>query len=532
MKRYFNIDSGVSILFVLCLIMPLIVSLIQKDVEMSASEKRKLAKFPEISSSSESLSKFPDEFEAYYDDHFGFRSRIVRLHNYTLSKVFGVSPTPMVVIGSDNWYFLNADGSISDFIGRFPYSNVTLEKFSRLLQDRKKWLNAMGSQYIFMPVPNKETVYPEKLPLRIRKNRGATKYDQILGYLKNDEQFQDFIDTQELLLDRKRQARVFLQTDSHWNHEGTYQVYLELMNRLQYWLPDLVPLKQKKEKDWIENFSGDLTILMNLKGLITEKAPDTNIVQECEPIEPRIMAELKEIPYYSDMAGNRLPVISGCEEKKYKAIFIHDSFGKFLRPYLSQQFKEIIFINYMNFEKAKRLIAMEKPDIVIDQRAARNIQRALRPDPELEQMILKNRFAELTEDIVSSDGAEIFSTVMEKENVVVKRLKSSMVFEFKEKNSRISFKSDYPSNHSEPAAIRIDVDSSQNSTIRFCYTPETPNLHAQSQCSKREVEKGNNQIFLRVVKPEKHGSLEMTAEFPGRYVLNSIVVRREVSSGT
>ena len=532
MKRYFNIDSGVSILFVLCLLMPLIVSFVQKDVEISASEKRKLAKFPEISSSSESLSKFPDEFEAYYDDHFGFRSRIVRLHNYTLSKVFGVSPTPMVVIGSDNWYFFNADGSISDFIGRFPYSNITLETFSRLLQDRKEWLNSMGSQYIFMPVPNKETVYPEKLPLRIRNNRGATKYDQILGYLKYDEQFLDYIDTQDVLLDRKKQARVFLQTDSHWNHEGTYQVYLELMNRLEPWLPDLVPLKQKEEQNWIEKFSGDLAILMNLKGLITETAPNINIVKECKPIKPRIMAELKEIPYYSDMAGHRLPVISGCVKKKYKAIFIHDSFGKFLRPYLSQHFKEIIFINYMNFEKAKRLIETVKPDIVIDQRAARNIQRALRPDPELEQMILRNRFTGLLEDIVSRDGAEILSTVMKKENVVVKRLKSSMDLEFKKKKSRILFKSDYPSNHSEPAVIRIDVDSRQNATIRFCYTAETPNLHAQSQCSKREVEKGNNQIFLRVVKPEKHGSLEMTAEHPGSYVLNNVVVRREVSSGT
>jgi hypothetical protein len=121
---------------------------------------------------------------------------------------------------------------------------------------------------------------------------------------------------------------------------------------------------------------------------------------------------------------------------------------------------------------------------------------------------------------------------MKKENVVVKRLKSSMDLEFKKKKSRIVFKSDYPSNHSEPAAIRIDVDSGQNSTMRFCYTPENPDHYAQSQCSKREVEKGNNQIFLRVVKPEKHGSLEMTAEHPGSYVLNNVVVRREVSSGT
>ncbi|THB78240.1 MAG: hypothetical protein D6B25_04825 [Desulfobulbaceae bacterium] len=387
MKRYFSLSAIIVVMFMIILSTPLAISLFTQDLEVSKSEKRKLVQFPELSFTVDGIKTFPGTFEKYYKDHFGLRSQIVRLHNYTLCKLFKVSPTGMVIVGSDNWYFFNANGSLGDYLGRFHFTDNRLKDFESILLNRDAWLKKMGTHYIFLPIPNKETVYEEYLPRRIRKHKGVNKYTQVIEYLRSSGQFTNFIDTEALLLHLKQEQQVYLKTDSHWNNDGAFGVYQELINQLSKKLPNLQPLKQTSEKEWIEDFSGDLAIFMNLRGLVTETAPAINVERECKPSGMRRMTELKETAAYKDVEPHRLPVTNGCKKKEYSAIVIHDSFGNFLRKYLSQNFRKIIYIHHMNFEDAKVLIAKEQPDVVIDLRVARNLEKALMPDPELEQMI-------------------------------------------------------------------------------------------------------------------------------------------------
>ena len=526
MKKLWSIEGIVSILFVLLLFLPLIVSIMQEDQEISASEKRKLAVFPELNWSSEVIETFPKDFEAYYDDHFGFRSTIVRLHNYMLLKVFRVSPTPLVVVGSDNWYFFNADSSIADFIGRFNYSEPHLKKFHKLLEDRQKWLESIGSHYIFLPVPNKETVYEEHLPLRIRSHRASTKYDQIVGYLKQQE-FPALLDAQEILLDQKKKERVFLQTDSHWNHDGTYRVYHDLILRLQQWFPDIQPLRKKDQKQWFEDFSGDLSILMNLRGLVTEVAPQSSIIEECEPFPGKVMRQLKKDPHYATMEAHRLPVVTGCSDRTYKAVVIHDSFGKYLRPYLNQHFKRVIYINYMNFENARRLIEKEKPDVVIDQRAARNIQRALRPDPELEELLLAEVFDRPLPAIFSIEGDQWRNRLLRSSRVHVANSANSITADFAENKSSITLQVDLPAQAVETAAVKLTVDSDQDSVLAFCYEPEGPVSKDESLCTRRDLTRGSSEVLFRLLEPADRGKLTVIAQKPGRITFKKLTVKPE-----
>lgn len=96
---------------------------------------------------------------------------------------------------------------------------------------------------------------------------------------------------------------------------------------------------------------------------------------------------VKELSEYKDLKTQWLPVTNECEQQEYTAMLIHDSFGTPLRAYLSQHFRKITYIHYMNFEDAKPLVVSERPDVVIDLRVARNLEKALRPDPELENML-------------------------------------------------------------------------------------------------------------------------------------------------
>lgn len=522
MKRILSIEGIVSLLFVISLFLPLGASIIQEDLEVSASEKRKLEKLPEIEMSYESLEEFPKKLESYYDDHFGFRSGIVRLHNYVLAKVFGVSPTPMVVIGSNNWYFFDADGAISDYIGRVKYSETNLERFKQVLQDRKAWLDTLGISYLFLPVPNKVNVYGEELPLRIRRHAGVTKYDQIVQHLNKSGDFENYIDTQDILRKGKQKQRTYLQTDSHWNHDGTYMVYREMIRRLQPDMPALEPLLQSNRKEWYEDFSGDLAILMNLTGLITETAPKINIETSCEQIPGRLMDELKKIPYYSDMPNHRLPAVTGCNGKQYKAVVIHDSFGKFLRPYLTPHFKKVIYINYMNFEQAKLLIEQEKPDVVIDQRAARNLQRALRPDPELQQMILSRKFDSRPEPLSLLAGADVDNAVAERRDVATDSGEKGLTADFTQNKSTLSLQADLGAGFNGNAALRMTAESVQKMKSRICYKPGSIEQPGEQQCVDREIKAGSNELFVRILNAESKGIVSIVSGEKGSIVLQRV----------
>ncbi|MEE4164877.1 MAG: hypothetical protein V2I35_02680, partial [Desulfocapsaceae bacterium] len=373
-----------SVIFVLSISLPMSISFFSENASVSQTEKRALAQFPEIRLSPALLQEFPAAFDSYIEDHFGFRERIVRTHNYLLVSLFGVSPSAFVIVGSNDWYFFNADGSINDYLGSMKIGSRRLENIYYLLQDRTFWLNSIGSQYLFLPVPNKEMIYDEYLPAQIRQHKGESNYERVLGYLEEKQHFQGYIDLKQVMLKAKDEGLLYLRTDSHWNHDGTFLAYREIISKMRFWYPDMIALEKSPERKTIYNFSGDLSILMNLRGLITEDAPDVVVDTTCEARQLKRMDSIRTIPKYRDLETHRLPVEGGCETRKYTAVVLHDSFGRFLEPYLSQQFARVIYINFLNFEDAKEIIERERPDIVIDQRVARNLLKAVRPDNELQ----------------------------------------------------------------------------------------------------------------------------------------------------
>lgn len=505
MKNFSLPAALISVLFVACLSTPMLVAVLSEKQTVSQVEKRKLAAFPEISISRSFFENFPKQFEKYVDDHFGFRSEIVKKHNYTLSNVFKVSPTDMVTIGSDNWYFFNGDTALHDYLGFIKFTDYQLEKTTRLLQDRTAWLTSLGIQYLFLPIPNKEAIYGEHLPYKLQANRGLSKYEQIVDYISENSTFKNFIDVQKLMLDHKHENLLYLKTDSHWNNDGAYLTYQEIISRLQDNFPDLTPLELITEKKWVETFSGDLAILMNLAGLVTEKAPALSLKQTCSTKKGERLKSIKNLPAYRDFPDSWLPTIEGCPKKKYKVLFIHDSFGEFLHPYFSEQFNSVIYVNYMNFETAKALIEFEKPDIVIDERVGRNLEKALMVDPVLEQFVLSNKFDTLPTTIAEKTYKE---TIKTQDKAFVIHLKSTFT-------------------QTSAVVLKCSITSQETTELSFCYAPENMAQNEQQQCEKRKLLVGNNDLFLRIIKPKGTGTIEIKSHLSGTWSLDSYVVKAE-----
>ncbi len=519
-------DKIISIVFVFLLLLPLAVSILEEDKTISRDEKRRLSSFPKFSFGLDSLEKFPKKFEKYFEDHFGLRDAIIRTYNYTAWKVFRVSPSDFVIVGHNGWYFFNANGSVYDYMGIHHYNELTKKKVTSVLNNRKTWLNAIGAKYIFLPAPNKEMVYDEFLPFGIRIHKGKSKYDQIVNYLKAHH-FKNVIDTKTLMINKKGEGELFHKTDSHWNDNGVYQVYLEIIKKMQPWFPEMEPIEKGKKAKWVDNFSGDLTMLMNLRGRVTERASVRNFKSVCKKIQKRSMLEVNRLPGLRSLPTRSLPIEYRCNQNQRTAIIIHDSFGLALLPYLEQHFGRLISIRFMNFEVAKPFIANVKPDIVIDLRVARNIEKALRPDPELEQWVLLKKFDLLEKTLLYVDALNIEAYIHKHNGIALSRKKRN-VLSFKKKNAAISLDLDLNQQVNNPANIKLAIESAQMGVLSFCYQPQNLGV-AFKQCQHRNVTSGNNTIFLRIHQTAPQGVFTISSKNPGKYILKELIVKIEDS---
>ncbi len=516
----------VSFTFVILCCMPLFMSLLTSDEEMSSAEKRRLAALPALSFSSKSLREFPVEFEKYYNDHFGFRSQMVRFHNRLICSIFKVSPSAAVTVGSDNWYFFNAGGALPDYFGATQFSDPTLAKFSQTLKDRETWLASLGIRYLFLPVPNKSSVYSEYLPRGVARSGGRTKYEQITSYLREESDFVNWIDSYDILTGKKAETEVYLRTDSHWNHDGVYWVYRELIHRLTEWFPDISPLELKKEKEWVEKFSGDLATLMNLRGVITEKAPLVNVRSKCEPRKLKRMEWILQLDQYRDVDRRRLPEENGCDNRQYTALFIHDSFGKFLRPLLSQHFKKVIYVNYFNFESIRPVIEQERVDLVMDLRVSRNLQKALIFDKPLEQLVLGQKFGRLN-DTLMHFGTGSWHTFIEGEKEILP-LASAEALNLEINASQSSLPLVFDEKEGDgPLVVEVDITSEHNTALSVLYLADKASDFSEGLSEKREITSGRQKVYFRILHPDTVGRIRLQPGASGSYLIHSITVKRE-----
>ncbi len=207
---------------------------------------------------------------------------------------------------------------------------------------------------------------------------------------------------------------------------------------------------------------------MNLGGLVTETAPALNILEECDPGALQPWTRLTELPEYADFPAHRLPVANGCREKRRKAIVIHDSFGLFLRPYLSQHFAAVIYVNTMNFEDARPLIERERPDVVMDLRVARGINRSVLPDPELEQRLLPGKFAASGPAAVRIDQSNWQDFLYKSRKTAIRETARGVELSFAGPGASVHLQLNNGRQLATPLLVRIQGTSKQRHTMSLC----------------------------------------------------------------
>jgi hypothetical protein len=309
--------------------------------------------------------------EAYFDDHFGFRRRLVRWCQQWKERIFRGGRSPfMVTVGRNGWLYLCQSQMIEHFLGLNHFTPQQLRSWQRLLEKRRDWLAARGIKYLFVVPPDKQSVYPENLPawlLDARPPGCQTKLDQFVQYMKADSTV-EIVDLRQLLIAGKKVAPTYLQNDTHWSMFGAFIAGQEVIQAVSRQLPGLPPLKL--EDFYRTNAPGKGGDLARVVG--TPEKPEQNLFRFA-PKPPLVELPIQTLTNLVRIwnPGDKSKVNCLVENTNLAApavdlVVFHDSFAAAWWNFFGYSFHRTVFV-WENQEFNARVITEYHPQIVINE---------------------------------------------------------------------------------------------------------------------------------------------------------------------
>jgi len=364
MTRVKNVHISYLILsfgFVLVIFLSFFDQVLNWSTPNIAAENRRLASKPKLDI--ERLDYFPKEYDAYFNDHFGFRNDLIIFNSGFRLNVLGISPFEKVAKGKEGWLF-SAKEYLVDYRAKQLFTNSDLEKIAKALEYRKDWCNKQDIKFYLAVAPGKPSIYEEYLPSFLRRVHGISRYEQLKNYLSENSTF-ELIDLQNSMITNKTNDLLYYKTDPHWNSMGGFFAYQEILNTIQMDFPQLSILKLDDYSLSYDSIPGrNLARMLNMP----EEYPDIEVMLSPK-FETKATWGKKEnyiIPedFYYKKEYEIVKYVPGSNQPKI--MIIRDSFINALIPYIDETFSRTVYIwDNWKYQLNKPIVENEKPDVLL-----------------------------------------------------------------------------------------------------------------------------------------------------------------------
>jgi hypothetical protein len=214
-------------LFFVLLSLPLLQQFFHIIPDTAVQENRNKAKLPTDISALFSGGDFAHRFEQYFNDSYGLRDNLIKLHNQIQYSLFKTSDR--VLIGPDGWLFYKH--VYEDGIRNTESQAHRLPKLFERIERLSSSLAARGITLVVAMCPLKFTVYPEKLPAAIVQPPQHSVFQKFRSFLNTHSSVKS-VDVYARLMELKRERQVYHKTDFHWNDPAGAVVMKDLIRLL------------------------------------------------------------------------------------------------------------------------------------------------------------------------------------------------------------------------------------------------------------------------------------------------------------
>ncbi len=209
--------------------------------------------------------KYQADAEKYLNTHFGFRNAMVRLNNQIYYSLFKKAKANGVIIGKNN--YLYEYSYIDAYYGTDFLGKDSIYRELKKLKAVHDTLKAQGKTLLMVLAPGKATFFPEYIPDRYKREKGATNLEYYVKY--SDEFGINHLNFSKWFLMLKDTARypLYPQTGIHWSYYGMALAADSIVKALEKIrnidMPDIV-WKGIKMSSKLKNTDRDIERGMNL----------------------------------------------------------------------------------------------------------------------------------------------------------------------------------------------------------------------------------------------------------------------------
>lgn len=297
-----------------------------------------------------------------------------------LSK-FGISLFPdQVIVGNDGWLFLGDQESNTVSNRRLGASDNDVESAKKIAIAMQEWnkffLDNGVKEFKVLIGPDKEIIYKEHLP----KWAYPSEYRQISAVIDADKNG-IFVDPTKYLIEQKQNFKepLYYKTDTHWNALGGWLAFDYFMSKV-FDNEKYHAYKTGKYVGWNEKQGGDLSRFLRTENITTDHYQNVDVISNDEINISRY--DLKTNSLISsgvnvliDAPDNPIRIISKNARNKAKVLWLRDSFGTAMSPFMAASFSDVVQLHYFgsNPEWLYEVIKTYKPDYVFVTSVERSI---------------------------------------------------------------------------------------------------------------------------------------------------------------
>jgi hypothetical protein len=201
-----------AVLSFLLLATPLVVGFVRPDDPASIrKEGRRLAPTPTAPDSWEGLRALPKEVDAYLQDHFGLRERMIRTHRDLSHPV--LLGNESVLIGRNGRMFYLGNEMVRQSAGLVMRDQQVADAADMLAAMREA-LSRRGIRFLVAVPPNASTIYQDDLPLWAQNHGTRTEYDLFLDDLAA--RGVKAVDLRPVVKSVQSERKAYFMNDTHW----------------------------------------------------------------------------------------------------------------------------------------------------------------------------------------------------------------------------------------------------------------------------------------------------------------------------
>lgn len=270
------------------------------------------------------------------------------------------------LVGRDGWLFIWDVNQLTKQVqGQLLWSEADEQLAEQVLRDRVELCDKIGARYLHVVVPDKSSVYPDKLPSGVAR-AARTPIEQHLNLLRRLEGVVSSVDMVGLINQRRGEGeKVYHQTDSHW----TYPMALEACDaiieaagmgaRLSKIEPDSLSWRQRKK-------------IFELAALMPEPYPE-------EFMMPTVAQPRSRLVYENQARGRGRAQVYEGGRGDARVLLFRDSFSSMFLAPLAECCGRLVAVNSVRV--FHELVLAERPDIVIFQVSERFLCPVVSDDP-------------------------------------------------------------------------------------------------------------------------------------------------------